>query len=187
MGLTALDVVVLLFVGGGLVLGYWRGFVAEVMSLLAWVVAIAGLKLFHAPFTELLDGVVGSWGGAAVLSFALIFLIAFGATKLVAARLGRATRASIIGPFDRVLGAGFGALKGLVGVTIIYLLASLVYDVGYGRAAERPDWMVKSRTYPLLNASGRAIVDFVEARSKADRDGNSLDNAQADRKPGNAP
>jgi hypothetical protein len=24
--------------------------------------------------------------------------------------------------------------------------------------------MVKSRTYPLLNASGRAIVDWVEAR-----------------------
>jgi hypothetical protein len=24
--------------------------------------------------------------------------------------------------------------------------------------------MTKSRTYPLLNASGRAIVDFVEAR-----------------------
>jgi hypothetical protein len=24
--------------------------------------------------------------------------------------------------------------------------------------------MVKSRTYPLLNASGRAIVDFVQAR-----------------------
>jgi hypothetical protein len=24
--------------------------------------------------------------------------------------------------------------------------------------------MTKSRTYPLLNASGRAIVDFVQAR-----------------------
>jgi membrane protein required for colicin V production len=34
----------------------------------------------------------------------------------------------------------------------------------YGPEAERPEWMVKSRTYPLLNASGRAIVDWVEAR-----------------------
>ena len=30
--------------------------------------------------------------------------------------------------------------------------------------ADRPEWMTASRTYPLLNASGRAIVDWVEAR-----------------------
>ena len=34
----------------------------------------------------------------------------------------------------------------------------------YGPQADRPQWMTKSRTYPLLNASGRAIVDWVEAR-----------------------
>ena len=34
----------------------------------------------------------------------------------------------------------------------------------YGPAADRPAWMVNSRTYPLLNASGRGIVDWVEAR-----------------------
>ena len=59
---------------------------------------------------------------------------------------------------------GFGALKGLIGATLLYLLANLVYDTAFGRAAERPAWMLESRTYPLLNASGRAIVDFVAAR-----------------------
>ena len=39
----------------------------------------------------------------------------------------------------------------------------------YGPAAERPQWMTKSRTYPLLNASGRAIVDWVQARRYASR------------------
>jgi membrane protein required for colicin V production len=34
----------------------------------------------------------------------------------------------------------------------------------YGPEAERPEWMTASRTYPLLNASGRAIIDWVEAR-----------------------
>ena len=70
----------------------------------------------------------------------------------------------MVGPFDRLLGAGFGALKGLIGATLLYLLANLVYDTAFGRAAERPAWMAQSRTYPLLNASGRAIVDFVAAR-----------------------
>jgi membrane protein required for colicin V production len=167
MGLTALDIIVLLFVGGGLAIGYLRGFVAEALSLFAWVAAIFALKFLHAPAADLLSGFVGTWGGAAVLSFALVFLIVFAAGKLLAVRLGNMTRSSIIGPFDRVLGAGFGALKGLIGVTILYLLASLVYDLGYGRNSERPGWMKDSRTFPLVNASGRAIVDFVEARRRA--------------------
>ena len=63
---------------------------------------------------------------------------------------------------DRVLGGGFGMLKGLLGATLFFLLANLATDMVYGPRAERPDWMRDSRTYPLLNATGRAIVDWVE-------------------------
>jgi membrane protein required for colicin V production len=183
MGLTALDIVVMLFVGGGLVLGYVRGFVVEVMSLLAWVAAIAALKLLHAPLSDLLAGMVGTYGGAAVLAFAILFLIPFAGVKLLANHLSKAAKASFVGTFDHILGGGFGALKGLIGATILYLLASLVYDVGYGRTAERPDWMIESRSYPLLNASGRAIVDFVEARQKVGEEANSQDVADERRRP----
>ena len=164
MGLTALDIVTLLLVGGGLVQGFLRGFVWEVLSLLAWVGAIVALKLFHEPLAEGLTGLVGTRAGAAVLAFALLFGIVFIAGKLLAKRIGGATRKSVVGPVDRFLGGGFGALKGLIGATLLYLGGNLVYDTLYGRTAERPDWMSQSRSYPLLHASGRAIVDFVEAR-----------------------
>lgn len=162
--MTALDVITLLLVGGGLVLGGMRGFVGEVLALAAWVAAIAVLKIAHTPLTGLLEGPVGTWAGAAVLAFAIIFGIVFIAGKLLARQVGGAARRSVVGPVDRVLGAGFGALKGLIAATLLYLAANLVYDIWAGRQAPRPGWMADSRTYPLLNASGRAIVDFVEWR-----------------------
>jgi membrane protein required for colicin V production len=55
-------------------------------------------------------------------------------------------------------------LKGLLAVTLFFLLANLGTDMVYGPKADRPEWMRKSHTYPLLMASGRAIVDWVEAR-----------------------
>jgi membrane protein required for colicin V production len=164
MGLTALDMLVLLLVGGGLVLGFLRGFITEMLSLLAWVAAIVALKLLHDPATNALTGIVGTYAGAAVLAFALVFGVVFIGGKLVARQIGGRTKTSVVGPIDRFLGGGFGALKGLIGATLLYLAANLVYDTIYGRTAERPDWMANSRTYPLLHASGRAIVDFVEAR-----------------------
>jgi membrane protein required for colicin V production len=162
--MTALDIIVLLLVGGGLVRGAMRGFVGEVLSLAAWIVAIVALKLLHTPATGALEGVVGTRSGAAVLAFALVFGLVFLGGKLVARQVGGGVRRSVIGPIDRVLGAGFGALKGLIGATLLYLGANLVYDTIWGAQAPRPDWMAQSRSYPLLYASGRAIVDFVEWR-----------------------
>ncbi|MDT9597862.1 CvpA family protein [Sphingosinicella rhizophila] len=162
--MTALDIIVLLLLGGGLIRGSMRGFVGEVLSLLAWVAAVIALKLMHEPVTQALAGTVGTYAGAAVLAFALVFGLVFLCGRLLARRIGQATRTSVVGPIDRILGAGFGVLKGLLVATLLYLAANLFYDTFYGRAAERPDWMARSRTYPLLHASGRAIVDFVETR-----------------------
>lgn len=164
MALTALDIIVLILVGGGAVFGVLRGFVTEVISLLAWVAVIFALKIGQGPVSGWLEGFVGTPGGAAVLSFALIFIVVFAGGKFAAASLGRRTRASVLGPVDRLLGLGFGALKGLVIATLLFLAANLAYDTIYGSAAERPGWLAESRSYPLLNASGRAIVDFVETR-----------------------
>ena len=160
--LTALDIITLLLVGGGIVRGFMRGFVGELLSLMAWVAGIIALKTLYEPVSQGLVGLVGTGSGAAVLAFVLLFGVTFIVVKLIARRLGSATRKSVVGPIDRVLGGGFGALKGLIGATLLYLAANLVYDTLYGRRAERPEWMSSSHTYPLLHASGRAIVDFVE-------------------------
>lgn len=164
MGLTALDILVLVLVGGGLVLGGMRGFVFEILSLFAWIAAILALSYFHDPATRLLYEPVGTWAGASMAAFALVFGIVFLIGKLLSRRVGTRVRSSVVGPIDRVLGAGFGALKGLIGATLLYLAANLLYDTLWGRNAERPEWMAQSRTYPLLHASGEAIVDLVEAR-----------------------
>jgi len=164
--MTALDVFVFLLLIGGAAIGFVRGFVHEVISLLAWVVAIAMLKLFH---TQLWTGIDNSFhvsaAAGAVLAFAILFVPSFLLVKLAARQIGgRTRRHTILGPFDRALGGGFGALKGLLGATLFFLLANLATDMVYGPQAQRPEWMTKSRTYSLLNASGRGIVDWVEAR-----------------------
>jgi membrane protein required for colicin V production len=164
--MTALDVFVFLLLIGGAAVGFVRGFVHEVISLLAWVVGIAMLKLFH---SQLWSGLENSFhtspAAGAVLAFAILFVPSFLIVKLLARSIGgRTRRHALLGPFDRVLGGGFGLLKGLLGATLFFLLANLATDMVYGPQADRPQWMTKSRTYPLLNASGRAIVDWVETR-----------------------
>ena len=76
----------------------------------------------------------------------------------------------MLGPFDRVLGGGFGMLKGLLGATLFFLLANLATDLVYGpRRPSGPSGCAIRGPFRLLNASGRAVVDWVETRRKARR------------------
>jgi membrane protein required for colicin V production len=160
--MNGVDIVVLLAIGGCAVLGLMRGFVQETLSLIAWVLAIFAIRLFHGSVADLLSAFVGTISGAAMLALVLVFGVTFGLGKLLAHAIGKRTRQSVLGPVDRVLGAGFGAVKGLIGATLVFLAFSLVYDTFYGSGARRPDWLSDARTFPLLNASGQAISEFLE-------------------------
>ncbi|MEP4447790.1 MAG: CvpA family protein, partial [Marinomonas sp.] len=106
-----------------------------------------------------------------VLAFASIAIVTYALGRWIAKSIGARSRKSILGPIDRVLGFGFGMIKGLIGATLLYLLAVLIYDTIYGPETERPAWLSESRTFPLLNASGNAMVDFVQERRKSTVDG----------------
>jgi membrane protein required for colicin V production len=165
--MTALDIIVFILIGGGALFGLMRGFVCEALSMIAWVLGIFAVRLFQEPVAGLLTPFLGTESGAAVLAFVLVFGITFFAGRFIARSLGARTRTSILGPVDRVLGGGFGAVKGLIGATLVFLAFSLVYDTIYGGDSLRPHWLADSRSYPLLSASGSAISAFVDERRDA--------------------
>ena len=165
--MTALDIIVLFLLGSGAVFGFLRGFVQEALSMIAWVLIIVAVRVFHAPATAALAEAVGSGSGAAVLAFLAIVIVIYALGKWISKTLGAKSRKSVLGPIDRVLGFGFGLLKGLIMATLIFLLIVMGYDLVYGEDEGRPEWMTTSRTYPLLNASGDAMSDFVREQSAA--------------------
>lgn len=158
---------VLLLVGLAAVLGLMRGFVVEAVSLAAWVIAIAAVKAVGEPVAAMLTGPIGTSGGATVLAVGLTFGVVFVAVRLIGRSMGKTTRASVLGPVDRLLGLGFGALKGLIVATMIFLFLTLVSDTVRARGEPRPAWMTTSQSYPLLRATSAAIVDAVERRRRS--------------------
>ena len=66
--MTGFDIIVLLIVGVAAVGGFMRGFVQEVLSLAAWVLAILAIYYLHTDLTALLYRYIGTPSGAAVLA-----------------------------------------------------------------------------------------------------------------------
>ncbi len=166
-GLTALDMMVVLSVAVASIFGAIRGFVKEIFSLAAWIGGVVALRVFQPQAADMLVPSVGTDTGASVLAASLVFGLAFIVIKIAGSQLGKATRNSVLGPFDRLLGLGFGAMKGLLAATLAFLLTTLIYDVLHGQEAPRPAWMTKSRTYELMRASSDAMISAVEAERKS--------------------
>ena len=161
--LTGFDFVVLVIVGVAAIGGFLRGLVQEVLSLSAWVLAAFSVFYLHTPLTEFIMQYVRNANGAALLAFALLLLIPYAAMKLIAGNVGEASRGSILGPIDRVLGFGFGALKGALIVVFAFSVLVLGFDTAWGYKG-RPDWITQARSYPVADAFSREMVRMIEER-----------------------
>lgn len=129
-----IDAALLAVLAVSIVVGLWRGFVFEVLSLAGWIVAWFAAQWLAADAAPWLP--IGSPGSAP--NHAAAFVVVFFAILLawsLGARLVRALlHATPLSLADRALGAGFGFLRGAV------LLLALAVVVALTPAAQSPGW-----------------------------------------------
>lgn len=163
--MTGFDILVLVVVGLAATFGFLRGFVQEAISLFAGAVAIFAIHTMHTPLAQVLTPHIGTESGASVLAFFLLLLVPYLLVRGVARYLGSASRASALAPVDRVLGFGFGAVKGTLIIVLGYSVLVLAYDTIWGPKG-RPGWITHSRTYNFIDASSEALVKMISQRRR---------------------
>jgi membrane protein required for colicin V production len=160
-GFTGFDWVVLSLVGLLGVAGLVRGFTHEALSLAGWIVAIVVVRMFHQEATLWLAPRVGGDASGAIIAFLLLFFGTVLVARLIAGAAGGFAKRSVLGPMDRLLGLGFGALKGLILSSVLFLLAQFATGL-FDPDQQLPDWLVESRTAPILSLSADAMVGWVQ-------------------------
>ncbi len=161
--MTGFDIIVLIVVAVAAIGGFLRGLVQEVLSLAAWILAAFAVYYLHGPLTAQISEFWDAEIGTAILSFALLMLIPYAAMKVIANNVSEASRNSILGPIDRVLGFGFGAVKGALVVVFAFSVLVLGFDTVWGYKG-RPDWITQARTYPAADAFSRQLVRMIAER-----------------------
>lgn len=167
--MTGFDFIVLGIVAIAAVGGFMRGFVQEVLSLAAWIFAAFAIRFIHTPLTLQLGVWLGYGVSTGIFAFALLLLIPYAAMKVIANNLGSAARSSPLSPIDRVLGFGFGGIKGVVVVVIAFSLLVLGYDTVWGFGG-RPTWITTARSYDLVDSGSRSLVEIIAERRAQVRD-----------------
>ena len=160
-GFTGFDWVVVSLVGLLALAGVLRGFTQEALSLAGWILGIVVVRMFHQDATLWLAPKVGGDASGAIVAFLLLFFGTVIVARIIAGAAGGFAKRSGLGPFDRLLGLGFGALKGLILSSVLFLLAQFATGL-FDPDQQLPDWLVESRTAPILSLSADAMVGWVK-------------------------
>lgn len=121
--MTTIDIIILIAIGAGTILGFMKGFVRQLASILGLVVGLIAAKALYASLAgKLCPVVTDSMTVAQILSFIVIWIAVPLIFTVVASLLTKAMEVISLGWLNRLLGAGLGALKFL-------LLASLLVCV----------------------------------------------------------
>jgi membrane protein required for colicin V production len=152
------DIFVIAIIGLSALFGFVRGFLREILSIGAWIVA--GLAAwfglpFLAPFArqyishELIADVVTGFA---------TFLVVLVVASVISHMITRSVRESSLGALDRSLGVLFGIARGAVIVSV----ALLIFDNFYA-PDNRPEWLKDARTLPVVQIGADFMRQFVPA------------------------
>lgn len=120
LSMTALDILLLLPLGIGAVKGFRRGLVLEVVSLLAFVLAVVGgLSLLSAAVPLVRHYVGSAFGMLPLVSFALVFVAIMWGVHLLGGLLRTAVHLTPLGLLDNLLGGAAGVIKWLLGLSLL--------------------------------------------------------------------
>jgi membrane protein required for colicin V production len=158
--MNAADYLLIALILASAVVGVFRGFLREVISVLTWLFGLVAAWQFGDVLEPYLGGLLAGedvrpWAARAVI-FILVLLIG----GAVGAGVNYFVRLSIFSNTDRFLGALFGVVRGVVVAGMLALLGQLL-------DFDREQWWGRSLLVPWAVSVGQALEsvtgEWVEA------------------------
>ncbi|WP_395790898.1 CvpA family protein [Aquimonas sp.] len=137
------DIVLLAIVGLSVLVGFWRGFVVEVMSLAVWVASFWLAFTYGDAAALLFEGVVEAPSARLLLGYALLFALALAVGGLATWLMGKLVKSTGLSGTDRLFGLVFGAVRGYALAAVVVLLAGFT-------ALPADPWWEQSRVLPAF-------------------------------------
>jgi len=174
--LTLFDfgLIVILIISG--LLAFVRGFIQEVLSIGAWIGAIAA-TIFGLPYLKpFTREFIANPMLADVVTGGAIFLITLVILWMITRMLSNSVKGSALNALDRSLGFVFGLARGAVLVCLIFIGVEWLV-----KPEQQPDWLRNARSMPLVVWGAdhlRALVPADTQEAAADAAGAAEDEAR---------
>lgn len=136
-GFNYVDWVIVVVIAISTLFGLWRGLAREVMSLLGWIGAFVLANLLARTLAEATSHLVSDPAARYLLSWIFVFVGVLAVSGVVTSLVSRQLKQPGLDIGNRILGAGFGLLRGLVVVMVLVWLLRGILPTEEERTLDR--------------------------------------------------
>ncbi|MSQ53568.1 MAG: CvpA family protein [Betaproteobacteria bacterium] len=151
--MTWFDYGVISILGFSLLVGVLRGLLRELVMLVGWICAFVLATVFSKQITPLMPESLGPMLGP-LLAYVAIFVAVLITAGFIALLLTLLAKSAGMGALNRMMGAGFGVLRGLLVVLALVLVA------GFTPLPKEPFWRnaVSSGAFETVIVAARPLL-----------------------------
>jgi membrane protein required for colicin V production len=120
--MNPLDILIIVIVGFCLVRGIFRGLIKELSSIVGVLGGFYGAYTYYPEVAKLLSRWISNTGYLNILSFLIIFLGVFLIIAIAGVVIKYLLKIVFLGWVDRICGAGFGFIKGILIVSVLVMV-----------------------------------------------------------------
>jgi len=142
------DLIVLLILGVSALIGFFRGAVREVVTVVAFIVSVLVAVVLLRFTGPLFRHVVHPDWLASTLALIIIFLAVYIVLRILGGQLTDRIHKSHLGALDRAVGLGFGLVRALVTLGLFNIVFHLATP-----PERTPKWVTEAKLYPLTEVS----------------------------------
>jgi len=128
--MTILDVSMIVIVVFCLIRGIFRGLVKEISSIVGVIAGYYAAYTYYGYLVKLLSKWLSNTGYINILSFLIIFGIVFFIVSILGIITKYLLSISYLGWIDRICGAGFGLIKGILIAAIMFVVLTAFLPKG---------------------------------------------------------
>ena len=153
--MSTLDALIIWIIVVFLIRGIWVGFIRQMASILALVFGFIVAGRYYGESAHLLTPYISNKQVGFFIAYLLIFLIVFGGTVVCGMILKKVMHVSLLGWFDRIIGAFFGMAKGLALSCLFFMGLGIFISAG-------SPFFADSFAYPYLERGSSIILTLVK-------------------------
>lgn len=128
--MNPLDILITIILAYGLIRGIFRGMIKEISSIIGVLAGFYGAYSYYPLLAKTLDHWITSVPALNIISFTIIFCFIFFVISLLGVVIKYLMNLASMGWFDRILGSGFGFLKGILIVSVILVVLTAFLPKG---------------------------------------------------------
>jgi membrane protein required for colicin V production len=151
---TSFDYAVIAIIVLSALVGWWRGFMYELFSLIGWLAAYIVARTFSMQALPYVPVAVGPDNIRSAAAFAALFIVTLIVCAVFAWFLARLAKFAGLGGVDGKFGAIFGMLRGVL------VVIALVWLAGLTDMPQLPFWRKALSSKPLQQAA-RYAKDYL--------------------------